>query len=83
MGSFEGTQPHPQGVQFLLCDGLEVEQLSLLIEALTIYQKKNLDFADALLGVTALQYGPPAVYSFDQHVDRVDGVKRLTLGRNP
>ena len=37
-------------IQFLLCDGLEVEQLSLLIEALTLYQKKNLDFADALLG---------------------------------
>jgi predicted nucleic-acid-binding protein len=69
-------------IQFLLCDGLEVEQLSLLIEALTVYQKKNLDFADALLGVTALENGPPSVYSFDQHLERIDGVKRLIPGQN-
>ena len=80
--SYSKTQIAEALIQFLLCDGLEVEQLSLLIEALTLYQKKNLDFADALLGVTALQYGPPSVYSFDQHLDRVDGFKRLTPGRN-
>jgi predicted nucleic acid-binding protein len=79
---YSKTQIAETLIQLLLCDGLEVEQLSLLIEALTLYQKKNLDFADALLGVTALQQGPPSVYSFDQHLDRIDGVKRLTPGQN-
>ena len=79
---YSKTQIAETLIQLLLCDGLEVEQLSLLIEALTLYQKKNLDFADALLGVTALQQGPPMVYSFDQHLDRIEGVKRLTPGQN-
>ena len=74
------TQIAENLIQLLLCDGLEVEQPSLLIEALTLYQKRNLDFADALLGVTALQPGPPSVYSFDKHLDRIDGVNRLTPG---
>lgn len=59
-------------IQLLLCDGLEVDQSTLLTEALVLYQKKNLDFADALLAVTALQYGPSSIYSFDQHLDRIE-----------
>ena len=58
--------------EFLLCDGLEVESLDLLIEALALYQEKNLDFADAFLAVTALQKGTPTIYSFDAHLNRVD-----------
>jgi predicted nucleic acid-binding protein len=69
-------------IQLLLCDGLEVDQSTLLTEALVLYQKKNLDFADALLAVTALQYGPSSIYSFDQHLDRIEGVKRITPGQN-
>jgi predicted nucleic acid-binding protein len=80
--NYSKTQIAETLIQLLLCDGLEVEQLSLLIEALTLYQKKNLDFADALLGITTLQYGPSSVYSFDQHLDRIDGVKRLTPSQN-
>jgi len=33
--------------QFLLCEGLIVEDLDLIYNALTLYQEKNLDFADA------------------------------------
>jgi len=62
---------------FLLCDGLSVDQLDLLLEALTIYQKQNLDFADALISITALRQGHPFVYSFDRHFDRVEGITRL------
>lgn len=67
-------------IQLLLCEGLEVDQSGLLMEALAIYQKKNIDFADALLAATAIQYGPPLIYSFDHHLDRIEGVKRLTPG---
>ena len=63
--------------QFLLCDGVEAESLDLLIEALALYQGKNLDFADAFLAVTALRKGPPTIYSFDRHLNRVDGITVL------
>ena len=66
--------------QFLMCEGLEVESLDLLIGALNLYQEKNLDFADAVLPTTALRRGPKMVYSFDRHLDRVDGLKRLESG---
>ena len=62
---------------FLICDGLSVDQLDLMLDALTIYQKKNLDFVDALISMTALRQGPLFVYSFDRHFDRVEGIKRL------
>jgi len=63
--------------EFLLCDGLEVESLDFLIEALALYQEKNLDFADAFLAVTALQKGTPTIYSFDAHLNRVDSITVL------
>jgi len=66
--------------QFLLCEGLEVEGLDLLIGALTLYFEKNLDFADAVLAITALRKGLKIIYSFDRHLNRVDGLKRLEPG---
>lgn len=60
--------------QFLFCEGLEVEDLGLLIEALALYKEKNIDFADAFLASTALRKGPNIIYSFDQHLRRVDGI---------
>ena len=63
--------------EFLMCDGLEVETLDFLIEALVVYQEKNLDFADAFLAVCALQKGTPTIYSFDVHLNRVDGITVL------
>jgi len=69
-------------VQFLFCDGLEVENLDLIIEALTLYQGKNLDFADAFLAAIALRRGPQAVYSFDQHFNRIPGITRLEPGKD-
>ena len=68
--------------QFLFCDGLEVEGLDLLMEALTLYQGKNLDFADAFLAAIALRRGPQAIYSFDQLFNRVPGISRLEPGKD-
>jgi predicted nucleic acid-binding protein len=68
--------------QFLFCDGLEVENLDLIVEALTLYHEKNLDFADAFLAAVALRRGPQAVYSFDQHFDRIPGITRLEPGKD-
>jgi predicted nucleic acid-binding protein len=36
-----------------------------------------LDFADAFLAVTALRKGTPTIYSFDAHLNRVDGITVL------
>jgi predicted nucleic acid-binding protein len=63
--------------QFLFCEGLEVEDLDLLVEALTLYKEKNIDFADAFLAIAALRKGPKIIYSFDQHLNRVDGITVL------
>jgi len=68
--------------QFLFCDGLEVEDLDLTTEALTLYQGKNLDFADAFLATIALRRGPQAIYSFDQHFNRIPGITRLEPGKD-
>jgi predicted nucleic acid-binding protein len=68
--------------QFLLCDGLEVEDMDLIIEALTLYQGKNLDFADAFLAAIALRRGPQAIYSFDQDFNRIPGITRLEPGKD-
>ncbi len=66
--------------EFLHADGLEVESLDLLIEALALYHEHNLDFADALVATIARRKGPPVVYSFDRDFDRVAGLTRLTPG---
>jgi predicted nucleic-acid-binding protein len=63
--------------QFLFSDGLNVESLGLIIDALSLYQKKNLDFADAFLSVLSLQDDHPIIYSFDHDFDRVGGITRL------
>jgi predicted nucleic acid-binding protein len=67
--------------QFIFCDGLEVEDIDLIIEALTLYRGKNLDFADAFLAAIALRRGPQAVYSFDEDFNRIPGIIRLEPGK--
>jgi len=67
--------------QFLSCEGLEVESLDLLLEALNFYCEKNLDFADAILAITALRKGIPNIYSFDQHFNRINGIIRMEPGK--
>lgn len=66
--------------QFLISDGLTVENLDLIMEALALYQKKNLDFADAFLSAVSLQEDHPAIYSFDHDFDRITGITRMEPG---
>ena len=69
--------------QFLFSDGLTVENLGSIIEALALYQKNNLDFADAFLSVVSLGDDQPIIYSFDHDFDRVTGITRLEPGVVP
>ena len=63
-------------IQFLYSDGIEVIDLDILIQALSLYHEKNIDFADSLLAVSALSRGPTRIYSFDRHFDRIPGITR-------
>jgi predicted nucleic acid-binding protein len=68
--------------EFLSADGLEVIDLELLVQALSLYHEKNIDFADAMLTSFALSRGLSMVYSFDRHFDRIPGVTRIEPGSN-
>ena len=68
-------------IQFLYSDGLEVMELDILIQALSLYHEKNIDFADSVLAVSALSRGPNLIYSFDRHFDRIPGITRCDPGR--
>ena len=57
--------------------GYGLPQADLIQEALSLYHKENLDFADALMASTALRKGPRSIFSFDRHFNRVEGIERL------
>lgn len=61
---------------FLLQDGIEAEEKTTLLQALTLYETKNIDFADALIAARMQERGVDRVYSFDAHFDRVSGIER-------
>jgi predicted nucleic acid-binding protein len=65
---------------FLLQDGIEAQERDTLLLALTLYETKNVDFADALLAARIEKRGIPAVFSFDEHFDRLEGVRRISPG---
>jgi uncharacterized protein len=69
--------------QFLRSDGIEVFDLELLIQALSLYHEKNIDFADALLAGFALSQGLNLVYSFDNHFGRISGIMKVKPGNLP
>ena len=81
--SFYGF-PKPQIAQtlraFFARDGIVVRDTDLVMDALTLYEEKNINFADALLGAFALREGPQVAYSFDRHLDRIPGLTRLEPG---
>lgn len=68
---------------FLLQDGIQAEEKTTLIQALTLYETKNVDFADALIAARMQERGIERVFSFDAHFDRVSGVQRMVPGELP
>jgi predicted nucleic acid-binding protein len=65
---------------FLLQDGIEALDRDTLLLALTLYETKNVDFADSLLAARMLERGIPAVFSFDKHFDRLESIHRISPG---
>ncbi|MBM4430646.1 MAG: type II toxin-antitoxin system VapC family toxin [Chloroflexi bacterium] len=66
--------------QLLSHDGLEADDEPGLLTALQFFADKNVDFADALVGVHMGQRGMRDVFSFDHHFERLPGVKRWEPG---
>jgi predicted nucleic acid-binding protein len=65
---------------FLLQDGIQAEEKITLLQALTLYETKNIDFADALIAARMQERGIERVFSFDAHFDRVPGIQRVVPG---
>ncbi len=64
----------------LIHDGIEMADKTGVLEALTLFADKNVDFADALVSVHMTKSGVKGIFSFDKHFDRLPGVKRLNVG---
>ncbi len=66
--------------EFLLQDGIEAEDKALLLQALSLYEAKNVDFADALVAARMQERGVAEIFSSDKHFDRLPGVRRRVPG---
>lgn len=57
---------------FLFCP-----QKDLILNALTIYGDKNIDYIDAYNASILREQGIKEVYSYDRHYDKIDWVSRM------
>ncbi len=64
-------------LQLLVHPGLEVPGKAALLQALNLFGRRNVDFADALVAVHMQQQGVADIYSFDRHFDRVRSIRRI------
>lgn len=56
---------------------IEVENRSLLVRALDVYERHRVDFADAYLVACAEASGIRLIASFDRALDRIETVTRI------
>lgn len=66
--------------EFLDHEGLQCEDKTSLLLALSLYKEKNIDFIDALLAARMVRLKIKEIYSFDKHFDRLPGITRLVPG---
>lgn len=57
---------------FLFC-----AQKDLILNALTLYGDKNIDYIDAYNISVLKEQGIKEVYSYDRHFDKIEWVRRL------
>lgn len=80
LSSFYGFSPEqvaPVVGTLLASRGVICDEKVELLQALTLYEKKNVDFADALLAVRMMKSGVANIYSFDKHFDRFESITQL------
>ena len=61
----------------LVHDGILCDDKTELLQALALYEKKGVDFVDALLAVRMGKRNAKCIYSFDKHFDRLESIQRL------
>ncbi len=66
--------------EFLLQEGVEAEGKAIILEALSLYETRSVDFADALIAAQMHKRGIEHIFSFDAHFDRIPGVRRIVPG---
>jgi predicted nucleic-acid-binding protein len=49
----------------------------LILNALTMYSEKNIDYIDAVNALILKERGIEELYSYDKHFDRIEGLTRL------
>ncbi len=62
--------------RLLTLENLGIPGASLLIEALVIYEEKNVDFIDAYNYILMLNGGIEGIASYDKDFDKLYGIKR-------
>lgn len=67
-------------MQLLLQEGIESPEQEVLLRALLIYGETGVKFGDALLAAHVVNSGQEEVLSFDEHFDRIPGIRRITPG---
>ena len=80
---YKKTRPDiaTQMLAFVTAHGIYAEDEDEITLALSLFHERNIDFADALLAARCLLTGPPVIYSFDRHFDRVPGIQRRIPGQ--
>jgi len=60
----------------LLFDGLEILEKNILLQAISFYEKKNIDFIDAFVAAFVIK-NKMGVCSFDHDYDKIKEIKRI------
>lgn len=60
-------------------DNLYIPDKDVIIDALVLYGRKNIDYIDAYNAVFMKRYGFEEIYSYDEDFDAVEGIKRVEL----
>ncbi|HOP80191.1 MAG TPA: PIN domain-containing protein [Armatimonadota bacterium] len=76
---FSANQIAPVMTTFLISSGILCDNKTELLQALTLYENKNVDFIDALLVVKMQKHEISSIYSFDKHFDRLESITRIKL----
>lgn len=62
--------------------GFRVPQKGVVLRALDIYARTNLDFGDAMIVASMEAAGASILYTHDRHFDRVPGIRRIEPGQD-
>jgi predicted nucleic acid-binding protein len=60
-------------------DSLYIPDKDVIMDALVLYSRKNIDYIDAYNAVFMKRYGFEEIYSYDKDFDTVEGIKRIEL----